>query len=207
MCQALLHLLHWCGCPHRPNDYSESNIRTIKWTCMSRLGPKASSKNSVSVNMYTMSWHTSVHTALPQDMPCKFNPMCCNELERELQANLVTPISPLSFSRAYSQIKCTARSLRMLPHGLQQQYKIYCLLGAGSLTQQQNACRIKCASEGKCTNTSKSWHSYAEYQDLVVWSTSVLMAMVRQFLRTKSEGCASIALARCVQRNFSGCLD
>lgn len=94
--------------------------------------------------------------------------MCCDELERELQANLVTPISPLSFPRAYSQIKCTARSLRMLPHGLQQQFNIYCLLGAGSLTQQQNACRIKSASEGKCTNTSKSWHSYAEYQDLVV---------------------------------------
>ena len=85
MYQALLDSLHWCGCPHRPNGYSESNMRTIKWTCMSRLGPKASSKNSFSVNMYTISWHTSVHNASPQDLPCKFNPMCCDELERELE--------------------------------------------------------------------------------------------------------------------------
>ena len=85
MYQALLDSLHWCGCPHRPNGYSESNMRTIKWTCMSRLGPKASSKNSFSVNMYTISWHTSVHNASPQDLPCKFNPMCCDELERELK--------------------------------------------------------------------------------------------------------------------------
>lgn len=119
-------------------------------------------------------------------------------LSESSDANLAVFLPPRSYSnKMYSKIIAyattwTAASVQDLLS-----------IGRRIIDATANACRITSASEGKCTNTSKSWHSHAEYQDLVVRSTSVLMAMVRQVLRTKSEGCVPIALALCVQRHFS----